>query len=147
MHFVLGIAGGLALFLYGLRLIGRGLEKAAGSRLRQYLASMTANRGLSLLFGMVSTLLVQSSGASTSLLVSFAGAGLVTVGQCLGAVLGASIGPLLTGALSDWLARRTGAAQGLHDALYVVPCLGVPLAATLFLAARAARREAASRPA
>jgi phosphate:Na+ symporter len=96
LELILGIAGGLALFLHGLRLIGRGLEKAAGSRLRQYLASMTRNRGRSLLFGMVSTLLVQSSGASTSLLVSFAGAGLVTVGQCLGAVLGAAIGSTLT---------------------------------------------------
>jgi len=73
----MGTAGGLALFLYGMRLIGRALEKAAGGRLRQYLASMTANRWLSLAFGMVSTLLVQSSSASTVLLVSFAGAGLV----------------------------------------------------------------------
>jgi phosphate:Na+ symporter len=92
----MGIAGGLALFLYGLRLIGRGLEKAAGGRMRQYLASMTANRWLSLLFGMVSTLLVQSSSASTVLLVSFAGAGLVTVGQCLAAVLGAAVGSTVT---------------------------------------------------
>jgi phosphate:Na+ symporter len=92
----MGIAGGLALFLYGMRLIGRGLEKAAGGKLRQYLASMTANRWLSLAFGMVSTLLVQSSSASTVLLVSFAGAGLVSVGQCLAAVLGAAVGSTVT---------------------------------------------------
>lgn len=92
----MGIAGGLALFLYGMRLIGRGLEKAAGGRLRGYLASMTRNRWRSLLFGMVSTLLVQSSSASTVLLVSFVGAGLVTVGQCLGATLGAAVGSTVT---------------------------------------------------
>ncbi|HMB71708.1 MAG TPA: Na/Pi symporter, partial [bacterium] len=92
----MGTAGGLALFLYGMRLIGRALEKAAGGRLRQYLASMTANRWLSLAFGMVSTLLVQSSSASTVLLVSFAGAGLVGVGQCLAAVLGAAVGSTVT---------------------------------------------------
>lgn len=96
MHFFVGIAGGLALFLYGMRLIGRGLEKAAGGRLRGYLASMTRNRWRSALFGMVSTLLVQSSSASTVLLVSFAGAGLVTVGQCLGATLGAAVGSTVT---------------------------------------------------
>jgi len=55
-------------------------------------------------------------------------------------VLGASLGPFLTGALSDRLARHAGAAQGLHDAFYVVPCLGLLLAATLFLAARTSRR-------
>lgn len=93
---IMGIAGGLALFLYGMRLIGRSLEKAAGGKLRQYLASMTANRWLSLAFGMVSTLLVQSSSASTVLLVSFAGAGLVSVGQCLAAVLGAAVGSTVT---------------------------------------------------
>jgi len=96
VDFFVGIAGGLALFLYGMRLIGRGLEKAAGGRLRGYLASMTRNRWRSLLFGMVSTLLVQSSSASTVLLVSFVGAGLVTVGQCLGATLGAAVGSTVT---------------------------------------------------
>jgi MFS family permease len=55
-------------------------------------------------------------------------------------VLGASLGPFVTGALSDRLARHAGAAQGLHDAFYVVPCLGLLLAATLFLAARTSRR-------
>jgi phosphate:Na+ symporter len=93
---LMGIAGGLALFLYGMKLIGDGLERAAGGRLREYLASMTANRALSLLFGMVSTLMVQSSSASTVLFVSFASAGLVTVEQCLGAVLGAAVGSTFT---------------------------------------------------
>jgi MFS family permease len=57
-------------------------------------------------------------------------------------VLGASLGPLVTGALSDRLALRAGSAVGLRDALYVVPCLGALLAATLFLAARRSRRDA-----
>jgi phosphate:Na+ symporter len=92
----IGIAGGLALFLYGIRLIGRGLEKVASGRLREFLGSMTANRLRSLVFGMVSTSLVQSSSASTVLLVSFAGAGLVSLGECLGAVLGAAIGSTVT---------------------------------------------------
>jgi phosphate:Na+ symporter len=93
---LMGVAGGLALFLYGMRLIGRGLEKAAGGKLREFLASMTASPVRSLVFGTVSTLMVQSSSASTVLLVSFASAGLVSVGQCLGAVLGAAVGSTFT---------------------------------------------------
>ena len=96
MDLVLGVAGGLALFLYGMRLIGRSLEKAAGSRLRGFLTSVTSRPVWSLLFGTVSTLVVQSSSASTVLLVSFASAGLVSVEQCLGAVLGAAAGSTLT---------------------------------------------------
>jgi phosphate:Na+ symporter len=93
---VIGICGGLALFLYGLRLIGRSFEKAAGGGMRSFLGSMTGSRFRSLVFGAVSSLVVQSSGASTVLLVSFASSGLVTVRQCLGAVLGAAIGATVT---------------------------------------------------
>lgn len=89
---LIGTSGALALFLYGLRLIGRGLERAAGGGIRSYLAWLTANPLRSVLFGIVGTLMVQSSSASTVLLVSFANAGLVTLEQCLGATLGAAIG-------------------------------------------------------
>ncbi|MBZ0269417.1 Na/Pi cotransporter family protein, partial [bacterium] len=93
---LIGTSGALALFLYGLRLIGRGLERAAGGSIRSYLAWLTANPFRSLLFGMAGTLMVQSSSASTVLLVSFANAGLVTLEQCLGATLGAAIGSTFT---------------------------------------------------
>jgi len=93
---VTGVGGGLALFLYGMRLIGRSLEKAAGGGLRSLLSSATSSHGRSLVFGMLSTLMVQSSSASTVLLVSFASSGLVSVEQCLGAVLGAAVGATLT---------------------------------------------------
>jgi phosphate:Na+ symporter len=91
-----GVAGGLALFLYGLRVIGRGLERLAGGRLRTHLATLTAGRVRSFLFGMIGTLMVQSSSASTVLLVSFASAGLVTLEQSLGATLGAAVGSTFT---------------------------------------------------
>ncbi len=93
---LLGVCGGLALFLYGMRLLGRGLEKTAGGRIRAYLATMTAGPVRSLVFGTVSTFLVQSSSASTVLLVSFASAGLIAVPQCLSATLGAAIGSSFT---------------------------------------------------
>lgn len=93
---LIGICGGMALFLYGMRLLGRGLEKAAGGRIRAYLASMTASPARSFVFGTVSTFLVQSSSASTVLLVSFASAGLIAVPQCLAATLGAAVGSSFT---------------------------------------------------
>ncbi len=93
---LMGVAGGLALFLYGMRLTGQGLERSAGGRLRGFLVRMTANRWASLTFGVVSTVLVQSSSATTVLLVGFVGAGLITLGQSLGAVLGTAIGTTLT---------------------------------------------------
>jgi phosphate:Na+ symporter len=93
---LLGVAGGMALFLYGMRLLGRGLEKAAGGRIRAYLSTMTASPLRSLVFGTVSTFLVQSSSASTVLLVSFASAGLVAARQCLAATLGAAVGSSFT---------------------------------------------------
>ena len=93
---LIGICGGMALFLYGMRLLGRGLEKAAGSRIRAYLSTMTASPVRSLVFGTVSTFLVQSSSASTVLLVSFASAGLIAVPQCLAATLGAAVGSSFT---------------------------------------------------
>jgi phosphate:Na+ symporter len=104
---LMGACGGLAVFLYGMRLLGRGLEKMVGGRLRESLASMTSSRLRSVVFGMVSTFLVQSSGASTALLVSFASAGLVTVRSCLGATLGAAVGSSFTVQLiafrvADW---------------------------------------------
>lgn len=93
---LMGVGGGLAIFLYGLRLIGRALERAAGGSMRTYLGWMTSSPWRSLVFGMLGTLMVQSSSASTVLLVSFANAGLVTLEQCLGATLGAAVGSTFT---------------------------------------------------
>ena len=100
-------AGGLALFLFGMRLIGRALEKVAGARLRESLGRMTRSPAAAVTFGFVSTTLVQSSSASTVLLVSFVSTGLLTLRAGLGAVLGAAVGSTLTIQLiafrvSDW---------------------------------------------
>ena len=91
-----GVAGGLALFLYGLRLIGRALERVAGGRLRAMLGTMAAGPIRALGFGMIGTLMVQSSSASTVLLVSFANAGLLSLKQCMAAILGAAVGSTVT---------------------------------------------------
>ncbi len=92
----LGAAGGIALFLFGLRFCSRGLQKAAGSRLRQMLWSLTGNRYAGMGVGVLVTAIIQSSTATTVMLVSLANAGLIGLRQVLGVILGADIGTTIT---------------------------------------------------
>lgn len=91
-----GLAGGLAIFLFGLRFAGRGLTKATGNRLREMFWGLTRRRGLGLALGTVATAILQSSTATTVMLVSFAGAGLITLVGALPIILGADIGTSFT---------------------------------------------------
>jgi len=90
------LIGGLALFLFGIRFGGRGLQKAAGGRLRDALCRLTNNRFMGLMTGVVITVIIQSSSATTAMLVSFANAGIILLRQALGVILGADIGTTLT---------------------------------------------------
>ncbi len=93
---LLGLAGGLAIFLFGIKFGGRGLQKAAGSKLRETMCTLTNNRFLGLITGIVVTVIIQSSSATTAMLVSFANAGIIILQQALGVILGADIGTTLT---------------------------------------------------
>ena len=92
----LGAAGGIVFFLFGLRFSSRGLQKAAGTRLRQMLWSLTGNRLMGLGIGALVTAIIQSSTATTVMLVSLVNAGLIGLGQVLGVILGADIGTTIT---------------------------------------------------
>lgn len=91
-----GLLGGLALFLTGMRMTSSGLELMAGNRLRAILGRVTENRLLGLATGIVVTALVQSSSATTVMVVSFTNAGLMSLGQTLAIILGADVGTTLT---------------------------------------------------
>jgi phosphate:Na+ symporter len=93
---LVGLIGGLAIFLFGIKFSGRGLQKAAGSKLRQIVARLTANRFLGVLTGVIVTVIIQSSSATTAMMVSFANAGLITLSQAMGVILGSDIGTTLT---------------------------------------------------
>jgi phosphate:Na+ symporter len=93
---LVGLIGGLAIFLFGIKFSGRGLQKAAGSKLRQIVARLTANRFLGVLTGIVVTVIIQSSSATTAMMVSFANAGLISLSQAMGVILGSDIGTTLT---------------------------------------------------
>jgi phosphate:Na+ symporter len=93
---VFGLVGGLGLFLYGMELGSGGLQKVAGSRMRSILGALTTNRFMGLMLGTIVTALVQSSSATTVMVVGFVSAGLMTLTQSLGVVLGAHIGTTIT---------------------------------------------------
>ncbi|MDD3744965.1 MAG: Na/Pi cotransporter family protein [Anaerostipes sp.] len=97
--FILPMIGGLGLFLYGMKLMSDGLENAAGERLRNILEFFTNNRFTGMLVGIFFTAIIQSSSASTVMVVSFVNAGLMNLSQAAGVILGANIGTTVTSQL------------------------------------------------
>ena len=113
---VLSVLGGLAMFLYGMALMREGLQKSAGDRLRAFMAKMTSNSFKRVLTGTVVTCLVQSSSATTIMVVSFVNAGLLTLGNAIGVIMGANIGTTLTA----WI---TSLGFSVNIALFAVPMM------------------------
>lgn len=93
---LLSLFGSLGLFLFGMKTMSEGLEKFAGDRLRSILAAMTKNRFMAVLTGMTVTALIQSSSATTVMVVSFVNAGLMSLIQAIGVIMGANIGTTVT---------------------------------------------------
>ena len=116
-----GFLGGLGLFIYGMRAMGDGLQKAAGDRMRRLLETLTRNPVLGLLVGAVVTAVIQSSSATTVMVVGFVNAGLMTLSQAVGVIMGANIGTTVTAQLI---------AFKLTD--YALPALGMGVALNLF---------------
>ena len=97
LSYLLGLLGGLTLFLYGMDLASKGLEMAAGSRLQNLIEKFTSNRFKGLIIGIVVTAIMQSSSASTVMMVGFVNAGIMTIEQTIGIIMGANIGTTITG--------------------------------------------------
>ena len=95
----MGLFGGLSLFLYGMAKMSDGLKKAAGNQMRKILATLTKNRVVALFVGAFVTMVIQSSSATTVMLVSFVQAQLMTYVQSIGIILGANIGTTITAQL------------------------------------------------
>ena len=96
---IIGLLGGLALFLYGLEKMSKGLKDSAGSQMRRILGALTRNRMIGFLVGGFVTMVIQSSSATTVMLVSFVQAGLMTFVQSLAVILGADVGTTVTAQL------------------------------------------------
>ena len=96
---LLGLLGGLALFLYGMQMMSDGLEAAAGNRMQQILEKLTANRFLAVIVGAGITAVIQSSSATTVMIVGFVNSGMMTLNQAVWIIMGANIGTTITGQL------------------------------------------------
>ena len=90
------LLGALGMFLYGMNLMSSGLQKAAGDKLRSFLSAMTSNPFKRVMTGLGVTALIQSSSATTVMVVSFVNAGLLTLVQAIGVIMGANIGTTIT---------------------------------------------------
>lgn len=120
---IFALFGSLGLFLYGMKVMSEGLEKFAGERLRNILALMTKNRFVGVFTGIVLTAIIQSSSATTVMVVSFVNAGLMTLSQAIGVIMGANIGTTVTA----WIISAIG--FKVNIAAFAIPllALGMPL--------------------
>ena len=119
----LNVLGSLGVFLFGMKVMSEGIQKVAGNRLRNILGYMTQNRFAGVLTGFITTCLVQSSSATTVMVVSFVNAGLLTLIQSIGIVMGANIGTTLTG----WLVSILGFKFKITTIALPAVGIGLPL--------------------
>ncbi|MBN1957306.1 MAG: Na/Pi cotransporter family protein [Desulfuromonadales bacterium] len=96
---IFGLLGGLGMFLFGMKIMSEGLQKIAGDRMRKILSALTTNRLIGALVGIAVTAIIQSSSATTVMVVGFVNAGLLSLVQSIGVVLGANIGTTITAQL------------------------------------------------
>jgi len=120
---ILNLIGALGFFIYGMKVMSEGIQKVAGSKMRSILSSMTSNRVKGVFTGFAITSLVQSSSATTVLVVSFVNAGLLSLTESIGVIMGANIGTTITA----WLISIVG--FKVKIATYALPiiALGFPL--------------------
>jgi phosphate:Na+ symporter len=128
---ILQVLGGLGVFLFGLRIMSTGLQKLAGHRLRAVLNTFTYNRVTGILSGFLITCSVQSSSATTVLVVSFANAGLIGLAQAISLIMGANIGTTLTG----WLVSLLG--FKVNITAFALPIIGLGFPLSLMRSSRA----------
>lgn len=119
----LRLIGSLGLFLYGMKIMSEGLQKFAGDSLRRILTAMTTNRVTGVLTGVLITALIQSSSATTVMVVSFVNAGLLTLTQSIGVIMGANIGTTVTA----WLISALGFKVDIAAFFLPLLAFGIPL--------------------
>jgi phosphate:Na+ symporter len=118
---IFGLMGGLGLFLFGMKIMSEGLQKIAGSRMRKILSALTNNRIVGTLVGIAVTAMIQSSSATTVMVVGFVNAGLMSLVQSIGIILGANIGTTVTAQLIAFKITK-----------YALPAIGIGVGFKLF---------------
>ncbi|WP_027714156.1 Na/Pi cotransporter family protein [Desulfuromonas sp. TF] len=120
-NLIFGLVGGLGLFLFGMKIMSEGLQKVAGDRMRKILAALTNNRLIGTLVGLAVTAIIQSSSATTVMVVGFVNAGLMSLVQSIGVVLGANIGTTVTAQIIAFKITK-----------FALPAIGIGTALKLF---------------
>lgn len=120
---ILQVIGSLGLFLYGMKILSEGLQKSAGDKMKHILKMMTANRLTAVLTGILITVLIQSSSATTVMVVSFVNASLMGLTQAIGVILGANIGTTVTG----WIVAILGFKMDISTLALAAVAVAVPL--------------------
>ena len=121
----LNLLGGLSLFLFGMNVMGQALERRAGSRLRTLLAKMTSNKAVGLLTGLAVTAVIQSSSATTVMVVGFVNSGLMTLRQAINMIMGANIGTTVTA----WILSLAGISSSNFFVRLLKPTSFTPIVA------------------
>lgn len=119
----LTLIGALGMFLYGMKIMSEGLQKAAGDRMQKILSSMTNNRFMGVLTGILITALIQSSSATTVMVVSFVNAGLLSLIQSIAVIMGANVGTTVTA----WIISLFGFTVKIADVVFPVMAISIPL--------------------
>ena len=96
ISYLFGFVGGLGMFLYGMHIMADGMQKTAGGKMQQFLSKITDNRFTAIMLGALITAIIQSSGATTVMVVGFVSAGVLTLVQAVGVIMGANIGTTIT---------------------------------------------------
>ncbi|GLB29056.1 Na/Pi cotransporter [Lacrimispora amygdalina] len=135
-----GFIGGLGLFLYGMNTMADGMQKSAGSRMSQFLGMLTNNRFMAVLLGALITAIIQSSGATTVMVVGFVSAGVLNLTQAVGVIMGANIGTTITA----WIVsmNQLGDAFSICQPSFLAPLL-VGIGAVLLLFAKKQKTKTA----
>ncbi len=120
--------GGLGMFLYGMNAMADGLQKSAGSRMQQLLSVLTSNKLLGVLVGAGITAIIQSSSATTVMVVGFVNAGMISLSQAVGIIMGANIGTTVT----SWIVSMSEWGEMLQPEFFAPLLVGVGAAVTLF---------------
>ncbi|MBO5756992.1 MAG: Na/Pi cotransporter family protein [Clostridia bacterium] len=132
VYMVLNLLLGLALFLFGMDVMGEGLKKSAGNKLKTILGKMTSNKFKGFLLGLGVTLIIQSSSATTVMVVGFVNSATMTLAQAVGVILGANVGTAITAWLTAMTGMEVQGADGIMAGLqYLKPDFWMPILALI----------------
>ena len=118
---IFGFLGGLGMFLYGMNIMADGMQKTAGGKMSQFLGMLTNNRFMAVCLGALITAIIQSSGATTVMVVGFVSAGILNLTQAVGVIMGANIGTTITA----WIVSlsQLGSAMEVMKPVFYAPLL------------------------